>query len=342
MINTDKINIVLQAENGLVLLACFAITALVYKFFLRDTSQSRHELLNKQLKNLTWFALCLAALSGFYYLCPSPKDNNLVLYLSLLIIGLGAIAVVKLFRFSVFEYFFIVQKKVAVPLLLINLFTIVFSITAAIWVIGYIFSINFAPLVATSAVLSIVLGLALQDTLGNLFCGIALQFDKSYRIGDWVEVINGSQRIVGQIQEISWRATTLVSFTDESITVPNRLMAQSQISNFSGRTGPLLRSQVFRIPYGTDIEKSKALLLESLKDIPDILNQPAPLALFSEAHESWMTLKSVYYLKDFGRQFIVADAVIDRTVRALAAHGIHIASNRIDVQSTQNGRKENA
>lgn len=335
MINTDKIGIVLQVENGLVLLAGFAITAFVYKFILRHTSQSRHDILKVQLKKLSWFVVSLSLLSTLYFFCPSPKDNNLVLYLALLIIGLGSIAVVKLFRLSVFEYFFIVQKKVAVPLLLINLFTIVFSITAAIWVIGYIFSINFAPLVATSAVLSIVLGLALQDTLGNLFCGIALQFDKSYRIGDWVEVVNGSQRIIGQIQEISWRATTLVSFTDESITVPNRLMAQSQISNFSGRSGPLLRSQVFRIPYGTDIEKCKAILLESLKNIPDILAQPAPLALMAEAHESWLTLKSVYYLKDFGRQFIVADTVLDRTIKALAAHGIQIASSRIEVRASQ-------
>lgn len=62
---------------------------------------------------------------------------------------------------------------------------------------------------------SLILGLALQDTLGNLFAGVALQLDKPYEIGDWIEISPRAQVWVGQVEEISWRATTMIGLFDE-------------------------------------------------------------------------------------------------------------------------------
>ena len=89
----------------------------------------------------------------------------------------------------------------------------------------------------------------MQDTLGNLFAGVALQFDKPYEIGDWIEIHNSGQKWVGQIYEITWRATLLIGFVEEFITVPNRVMGQSEISNFRRSTTLLfvLRFLNFRL-----------------------------------------------------------------------------------------------
>ena len=143
--------------------------------------------------------------------------------------------------------------RVAVPVLLVNLFTLLLSMVLGGWIVTDIFNVRLAPLLATSAIFSLVLGLALQDTLGNLFSGVAMQFDKPYEIGDWVEIqTGGTQKWVGQIEEISWRATVLIGFAEELITIPNRVISQSEISNFTRKGKPIIRSQVFRIAFGED------------------------------------------------------------------------------------------
>ena len=121
----------------------------------------------------------------------------------------------------------------------------------ATWIGAEIFNIRLTPILATSAIFSLVLGLALQDTLGNLFAGVALQFDKPYEIGDWIEIQSSGQKWIGQVYEISWRATVLIASTEESITVPNRIVAQAQIANYSTKYRPITRSQLFRLPFGT-------------------------------------------------------------------------------------------
>ena len=178
-----------------------------------------------------------------------------------------------------------------------------------------------------------ILGLALQDTLGNLFAGITIQFDKPYEIGDWIEIQTGPQKWVGQVQEISWRATVLLGFTDETVTIPNRIIAQAHIANFATRVRPIVRSQLFRLSYGSSVDLAKRVLLETLEPISEVLKTPAPLALLSEAGEHWISLKLVYCIQDYGNQFIIGDQVLEKTLRALERAGIRIASPRIELQS---------
>jgi small-conductance mechanosensitive channel len=169
--------------------------------------------------------------------------------------------------------------------------------------------------------------------LGNLFAGVALQFDKPYEIGDWVDIESGGHKWIGQVYEISWRATVLISFTEEAITVPNRVVAQAQIANYSTKYRPIIRSQVFRIPFGSDVEKVKALLLESISEISEIRKVPSPRVLLSETNESWVGFKLVYFIEDFGRQFFIADQVITGALAHLKNAGIQLASHRISLKT---------
>ena len=91
--------------------------------------------------------------------------------------------------------------RAGVPVLLVNLFSLLLSAVIGFWMMTGIFEFNLAPLLATSAVFSIVLGLALQDTLGNLFAGVALQLDKPYEMGAAIEVTTSSQKWVGQVRK---------------------------------------------------------------------------------------------------------------------------------------------
>ena len=117
----------------------------------------------------------------------------------------GNVVFVKTCRLIVLQYLFLGSMRHGVPLLLVNIFSLILSIVLLFWGITHIFGVQVGPLLATSAAASVILGLAMQDTLGNLFAGISLQIDRSFEIGDWVEVVSGIQKTTGQVREITWR-----------------------------------------------------------------------------------------------------------------------------------------
>lgn len=333
---TDRIHGVLQLEPVLFVFLSAVTSFLIYKLFLRGLSPERHRNLRLEFKNLLFHsAICLIFYGVFVVIRNLPEEFSwyarLSPYLGLATIFWASVVFVKTLRILMFEYLFFRSMTAGVPILLVNIFTLVLSLVIGIWLLNSIFSFRLMPLVATSAVFSIVLGLALQDTLGNLFSGIALQLDKPFAIGDWIEIFTGTQKLTGLVTEITWRATVLISVTDEVITIPNRLVSQSQVNNYAAKTGPIIRSQIFRIPYGTPIKRAKQLLLHSIGSVKGIRRLPEPIVLITESAESWITMKLIYYIDDFGRQFLISDDVLTSCLEALNREQLYLAPTKIIV-----------
>jgi small-conductance mechanosensitive channel len=321
-----------------VLLACLlAIAWLFYKFFLQAASPERHASIRAQFRSLARHFFILTVLFIIFMFLHSITGGGfanfarITPYIALMTFAWGASVFVKTCRLLVLQYLFLGSMSTGVPLLIVNIFSLLLSIVLTVWALSQVFGLDLGPLMATSAAFSIVLGLALQDTLGNLFAGISLQIDKSYEIGDWLEVVQGIQKATGQVKEISWRSTILVGFSDEEITLPNRTMANAQISNFSPEGHPIVRSQIFRLPFGCDLEKAKELLERAVVEISDIRGLPAPLAYIQEASESWVGVKVIYFIDNFGGQFTIGDKVMRKGIDALRTHGIELARNVIEV-----------
>ncbi|WP_413291474.1 mechanosensitive ion channel family protein [Bdellovibrio sp. HCB337] len=323
-----------------VLLGCLlAITWIFYKFFLQAASPERHTSIRSQFQALFRHFFILTILFVLFIVLHTTTGGDLANfaritpYIGLMTFVWGSIVFVKTCRLLVLQYLFLGSMRAGVPLLLVNIFSLLLSIVLTVWALSQVFGLDLGPLMATSAAFSIVLGLALQDTLGNLFAGISLQIDKSYEIGDWLEVVQGVQRATGQVKEISWRSTILVGFSDEEITLPNRTMANAQISNFSPDGHPIVRSQLFRIPYGCDLQKAKDILERAVVEISDIRGLPAPLAYIQETNENWVAIKVIYFIDNFGGQFTIGDKVMRKGIDALRANGIELARNVIELHS---------
>jgi small-conductance mechanosensitive channel len=323
-----------------VLLGCLlAIAWLFYKFFLQAASPERHTSIRLQFSQLFRHFIILTILFMLYTALHSQTGGDFVTlsrvtpYLALMCFIWGSIVFVKTCRLLVLQYLFLGSMRAGVPLLLVNIFSLLLSIVLLVWGLSHVFGLDLGPLMATSAAFSIVLGLALQDTLGNLFAGISLQIDKSYEIGDWVEVVQGIQKGVGQVKEISWRSTIIVGFSDEEITIPNRTMANAQISNFSPDGHPIVRSQMFRIPFHADIVKAKELIERAAVEISEVRGLPAPFAYIQETTDSSYFVKLIYFIDSFGAQFAVGDKVLRKGIDALRAHGIELAHNVIEIHA---------
>lgn len=331
----DKIDPVLQWD----LLALCVTLALgtwgFYLVFLKAISPERHENLRQLFKNLLGHFVTLITLLAVYrFIRLFPRAAWLVPltpYLGLAALLSGCVVLVKMVRIVAFEYLFLSNMRAGVPILLVNLASLFLSLVLGVWVLSGVFGFQLAPLLATSAIFSIVLGLALQDTLGNLIAGVALALDKPYEIGDWIEIQTGTQKWAGQVHEITWRATVLLAFTDEWITIPNRIVSQGHIANFSAKSRPFLRSHIFHLRYGASVEKAKAALLEAVNEVQGVRKYPAPLTLLVEPAETTLALKLVYSIDDYGRQAILADRVIERALARLAAAGIESAPPRLEL-----------
>lgn len=100
----------------------------------------------------------------------------------------------------------------------------------ALSVMGFVFGLPVATLVTTSGVVALILGLALQNTLGDVFSGIALTLGKAYSIGDWVQLSDGT---AGRVTETNWRSTNLLTGLNNIVVLPNSLLAKQSLTSLS-------------------------------------------------------------------------------------------------------------
>jgi small-conductance mechanosensitive channel len=97
-------------------------------------------------------------------------------------------------------------------------------------VFGFVFGMPIGTLVTTSGIVAIILGLALQNTLGDVFSGIALTLGKAYAIGDWVQLSDGTE---GRVTETNWRSTNLLTGAHNVVVLPNSILARQGVTNLS-------------------------------------------------------------------------------------------------------------
>lgn len=337
LIPLSRIESLLSLEPALVLVGLALSAWLIYKFLLRAASAERHRNLKRHFLNMLAHLVVFGVLFAAYSAAMNsaefghPTNDVLASYLGLAAMVSGSIVFVKVSRIFMFEYLFLGHMREGVPLLIVNLFALLLSVGIAGWFATEIFGVRLGPVLATSAVFSLILGLALQDTLGNLFAGVALQLDKPYEIGDWIEVSQGAQTWVGQVEEISWRATTMIGLFDELLVLPNRLMGTAEISNFSARGTPIWRSQAFRVPYAADLGTTKEIIGRAVGKVDGVRTSPAPIIWIRETTESWLVFRCSYTIDDYSDQFRVGSNVITAVVEAMKDAGLATAANRIQL-----------
>jgi small-conductance mechanosensitive channel len=245
------------------------------------------------------------------------------------------VVALRVARVLVLLWLFANSAREGVPLLLVDLFSVGATMVALAALVHRVFLIEVTSLLATSAVVSVVLGLALQDTLGNLFSGISIQIDRPFRLGDWIEVRSGSDKVSGQVMELTWRSTVLMAIGEELITIPNRTVAQGLVLNYSGRERPFVRVYIFRVPLESNVETARAALLDAARLTPGVLAEPPPSAFVAETTESWVALKLIIFINDFGTQFTIADQVQTRVLSIFAERGLALATARVKLDGAK-------
>jgi small-conductance mechanosensitive channel len=330
----DRILELAQWQGALVVLAVTGVAFSLNAALSRRWSPSRKRLMSAQFKRLpNDIVVGIALLASCELLKGVHASEWLVGPVGFAALVVWLTLALRAARALVFEWLFANSMREGVPLLLVDLIMLGASLVVVAALVHAVFLVEVTSLLATSAVASVVIGLALQDTLGHLVAGISLQLDRPFRLGDWIEVRSGSEHISGQVLEVSWRATLLLAIGEELVTIPNKTVAQGLVLNFSGRERPFVRAHLFRVPLGAPLDAVKAALLQAAKETPGVVAEPAPLALIIETTESWVALKLIIFLTDYGNHITIGDAVQARALALLAERGIALASARLLVES---------
>jgi small-conductance mechanosensitive channel len=185
-------------------------------------------------------------------------------------------AAVLLLRMAVW-YAFDVQlqrgRKLSVPSLLPTVVRGAGYIVAALIIISQAFpGTELGPLLATSAVTSLVLGLALQPILTNFFAGVVISLERPFRLQDWIQVGDSE----GQVTQITWRTTHIRTRENDTVIFPNASIAQERIVNFLyPHPLHLLRIEV-GVHYKTPPYRAREALLEAAAGVEGILDRPSP------------------------------------------------------------------
>jgi len=263
-----------------------------------------------------------------------PDWQHLYFDWAIITVYVGSFCAIRMAQIGLYLYLFYSHLQVGVPRLVANSFTFLFATLLLGWLTSEIFGLNVTHLIATSAIFSVVLGLALQDTLGNLFSGFALQVDRPFGIGDWVEVQSGGQHWLGQIQEVNWRATMLLSFSDELISIPNKVMAQSQVLILSHGRGSARCHHVFHFDFGQDLDRGRQLLLEIYSQHSGLSQEVPPRVLITELADSWVVLKVFFTVTDYSLRYRIGDELLAASLRRLNAEKIKLARPKLQVDQS--------
>ena len=152
-----------------------------------------------------------------------------VLYAAFLVVT--SIALVRLSGFAVFRMLLPLLRLPTPRIVEDLILTGAYVLLAIIHLRGA--GLDFGGILATSAVVTAVLAFAMQDTLGNVLGGLALQLDNSIRVGDWIKVDD----VVGRVRDIRWRFTSVETRNWETVVIPNSALMKAKFQVIGKRKG---------------------------------------------------------------------------------------------------------
>lgn len=199
------------------------------------------------------------------------------------------------------------------------------TIKVVLFILGILFilkewGINITPILASLGIAGLAIGLALQPTLSNIFAGISLILDRTFKKGDIIEI----EGITGIIEDIGLRTTKIKTYDNDIVIIPNNNLATSKIIN---HLLPDLKARFnvkVAVAYGTKVEKVKEIIMNEIKSNKRILKDPAPVILFSDMGDFALKLDVYAWVEDFAIRGAVKDELTTAIYNALNKNKIEI------------------
>lgn len=206
---------------------------------------------------------------------------------------------------------------IALRSFLMNILNIALFATLIILIINIV-GTKPVSLVALIGSIGLAVGLAVKDNLANFAGGVMLLFNKPFRGGDYIE----AQSVAGTVQSVGILYTTLTTFDNKTVHIPNGPLSTGNIVNYSTQATRRVDLTV-KVDYGSDVELVKRLLLDIAEKHPQVLNDPEPSARMVKMNDSSIdfVLRVWTLAGDF---WPVTFDLNEQAYEALVSHGLNI------------------
>jgi small-conductance mechanosensitive channel/CRP-like cAMP-binding protein len=191
-------------------------------------------------------------------------------------------------------------------------------LAATFAIVANVFDLPVKGLLATSGAVAIIIGLALQSSLADVFSGIVLNIERPYRVGDWIILDDALQ---GKVVETNWRATHILTGNQDVAIIPNSLIAKSKLVNCS--TPTTIHGASIRIKLEPSLAPAAGcnLLKEVLLGTTHILRTPEPSVTVKDLSAEMIDFELSYSVADISVVDRAQNEIFDRVYRAAAAAG---------------------
>jgi len=233
------------------------------------------------------------------------------------------------FLVGVLRAFVVFQRRPREAKLLQDLLAGLIYLAAVFAIITYVFDLPIQGLLATSGVVAIILGLALQSTLGDVFSGIVLDFSRPYRPGDWISVEGGTD---GRVIELNWRATYILTARRDLAILPNSTIAKSKIINVSSPSGLHGTTITVQVDAQTPPSRCSEILEHAIRNSRLIVATPPPTITIKTMNATYTEFEIAFFVEELASTVKAQNELFDFIYR-------HLAAADIDLAVPQNGRK---
>ncbi|HEY8039108.1 MAG TPA: mechanosensitive ion channel family protein [Polyangiaceae bacterium] len=176
-------------------------------------------------------------------------------------------------------------------------------------------------ILTTSALLTAAIALSLQETLGNLVAGLAIQVQRPFDVGDWIQ-FDAEQKHIGHVIEINWRATKVVTLDEVEVIVPNGTLSKAAIVNFTKPTAASRRSLYVYAPVDVPPHLVQKAILEALVGSTGVVSEPAASVVTNAFVDGNVEYWVRFFTDQFHRRDGVDGAARDRIWYALRRAGV--------------------
>jgi small-conductance mechanosensitive channel len=239
---------------------------------------------------------------------------------SILMLVVGLLSLLLIVSILLVDLLLVNQLKFEIPNILRDVTIMVLFFVGVMMILIYQTDLDVAGLFTTSAVLSVIIGLALQDTLGNVFSGLSLQTERSFKVGDWVRF----GEMEGVITDISWRATILRTRANDLVIIPNSLISKDVVVNYSAPTRVHAVLAEMGVHYRHPPADVRRAIEEAADQTTTILKMPRVHVRTKHFQDFAIIYEVKYWIKDYAELEEIKNAFMTRIWYSFNRHGIEI------------------
>jgi small-conductance mechanosensitive channel len=241
----------------------------------------------------------------------------------LILLALLAYFGIRVLNVGIFDFAFRLRRGYEAPTLIRNIFTLVTFTILFVLAFKTLYSdVNLGALFTTSAIFGVIIGLALQDTLGNFFAGISLHADRPFQVGDVIVV--GEKKYTGVVEGITWRAIKIRTFQNHIVLVANSNASKEAIE-VCPRENLNARLVFFSTLYTDSPAKTIHVAREAVRDADNVSPKITPIVRIRDLGESAIDWEIKYWLEDYARYNDTDALVRQRVWYALRRSGLTFA-----------------